>query len=219
MREPVALQHEPRVQLDARGEQCLLVAEQAQVRGLRDVAANGGRGRRSGGARRAEHLDAIAGRADVVDHDMVGIHWPRGLSEQHERRAGTEPGDLQRVDARGVEDDAVDETLLAIADDGALGLDVVERLLDEDAIAAATRLLADVPGELREVELVDLGDRERDHPGLAGRESAGRQVGPVAELVDRRLHPIAHRDRDVLVVVHDVRDRLHRDAGEIRHVL
>src|SRR5699024_129342 len=46
----------------------------------------------------------------------------------------------------------------------------------------------------------------------------GRQLGPIAGLVDGRLDPPAGLGAHVRIAVDDVGDGLHRDAGEIRDV-
>ncbi len=66
-------------------------------------------------------------------------------------------------------------------------------------------------GQLGEVRVAELGQRERDDARTALPQVPCGEVGLVAQRVDGPLDPLAHGRCDVLVVVHHVRDGLDGD--------
>ncbi len=81
--------------------------------------------------------------------------------------SGRSLGDLEGVNAHGVEDHAIHQAFFAVLDDRALRLHAVRGLLDDHAQALARGLLADVAGDFSQVRLVDeRGWRARSSPAL-----------------------------------------------------
>ena len=202
-------EHQRRVQRYPGLEQRLLVAEQALAGGAGNVGGDDSEKSDAAASARQEVARGIEGGRNVVDHHVVGHDGHRRLAEQDQRGAGVELGNVEGLHAHGVEDDAVDQARLPVAEHGQLGDGVTQGLLDDHPVAAAGRFLGDVPGQFREVRVVDLGNGQGDHPCSPRRQAAGREIRAVAELVDGRLHLGAQGRRDVGVIVHDVGDGLH----------
>ena len=84
-REPVGLEHERRVGLDAGGVERLLIAEQSQVRRLGRVAPDHAEERDPLPPLPEERFHAVARCRDVVDHDVIRRERAGALTQQHQR--------------------------------------------------------------------------------------------------------------------------------------
>ena len=105
-------------------------------------------------------------------------------------------------------------------DDRALALERALGLLEQHPVAAAFGLVGDRHGPARRsTGSVTSANASARRPVRPVARRRPMHVRPVAELVDRPLHLLAHLRADVRVVADDVGDGLHRDAGVLRHVL
>ena len=130
-------------------------------------------------------------------------------------RASSVAGSVSR---REREDEPVDAALrehahvLGVELRVALGVGEQHRvaLLPQPPLGALDRL-----GEHR---VRDVADHEADRVGRPAAQSLRQQVGPVAERIDRREHPLAHRGRHVRMLGEHPRDRAHRHLRAIGHL-
>jgi hypothetical protein len=130
----------------------------------------------------------------------------------------------QRRTGAGVERVGEDDALRALVDelvDGPLPLlgRVLDRADDRQRVARGPRRVLD-PVEHGGGPVQ--GRAHRDHPEqarVAGDQGARGGVGPEAELLDGREHPVAGGGCDVPLAVDHAGDGLLRDSGAGRHVV
>ena len=147
----------------------------------------------------------------VVDHHVVDAERGGAFAQQDERHITTMKCDLLRGHHRRLEDDPVHQAGFAAGDHRAFAFEGAVGLLQQEPKTAPGRSSADDACELGEVREADVGERKSEQPGLSGRQPPTQRVRPVAELIDRPLHPCPHRVADVRVVMHHVGHGLHRD--------
>jgi hypothetical protein len=141
------------------------------------------------------------------------------LAEEHDGGVPADRVDLRRRHDLRVDDDAVDHAGLTPADGRALAVGCPTGLLEQQLVAVLHRDAGEHVRELGEVRPAEVGEREREHVRAPGRQAAAGDVRPVPELVDRGLHPVAHRRADVPVAPHHVGHGLHRHARVVGDVL
>ena len=123
--------------------------------------------------------------------------------------------DLERLVGGGDQHDALDALVAQVVDrvDELLAGEALQvGRADEVAGLAAGRLDGAVHGA-RAPEAA-LGADHADGRRAPGDQRAGGAVGPVAELADRLLDPLAGRRAQVVLAVDDPRDGLVRDPGQ-----
>jgi hypothetical protein len=167
---------------------------------------------------RDQVLDGLLGRSDVVDRDVVEVDVRDPFAEQHDRPLRRRRRQVARSEPERAQDHPVHQ----------VGAHVVQRL--EFTLAQSVGLFDQHgPGVLRrggddqarhlcEVRRLELGQRQRDQPRAAAAQVPGRQVRPVAELLDRPQDLLAGVRADVGVVVDHVRDGLDRHPCGCRDV-
>ena len=70
--------------------------------------------------------------------------------------------------------------------------------------------------QLRIERVADIRDQHGDDVGAPGAQALRLRIGRIAELVDRRLHPLAQRPRHAVGMIDHVRHRRPRHAGPLR---
>jgi hypothetical protein len=161
----------------------------------------------------------VADRGDVVDRDAEVAGGGDLLADEHEGHARGRGSEVILRQSHGGEDDAVDHLGGELVEGAPFAFGVAAGLGGDDGVAAALSLRFDELAQLGEVRLRELRHHEPHHPRAALAQSPRRDVGSVAELVDRREHLLARLRAHVNEVVDDVRDGARRDAGALGDVM
>ena len=134
----------------------------------------------------------LLGRSGVVNHHPIKCERCRYFAEEHYWKVATMLRDLPGGHHRWLEQNPVDEPSLRARQKGTFSFEFPFSLLEHDPISLSLRLPRNNPRQLCEVRQADVRERQCKDSGPACGETAGHDVGPIAELVDCALNTLTH---------------------------